>query len=254
MAEERNNDETPAGQPPLDAGTPAPDAATAGQEPAPADAVDYKAEVEKLQNSYKELQGQFTTVSQEAARTRQLLDTVQPYIDYSRLQGAGAPPDHASSAGGSEADDETYLSSRQVQELLNKTVQDLRGEIIAQNVRMKYPDVCDGDWKEVIVRSELAKLAQSHPYDDPQRRIEKAVAKAREILTQERTQAKQEAAAERQKADEEAKKKAAAAASAAGLQATGTASPARTTDETKPVTPVEYTQARQQRRQAREAL
>ncbi len=256
MAEELNNQEALEGQPLQDAGTrTTDDSAAAGGQAAEGAAgePDYKTEFEKLQGSYKELQGEFTSVSQEAARTRQLMETLQPFIDYSRM--GGQPPVAGSGQEDAELDDTEPLTRKQVQELMNNMAQELRGQIIAQNVRTKYPDVCDGDWKEVIVRNELAKLARTHPYDTPEQRIDKAVAAARQILKGEREAGKADAEVERKKADEEARRKAAAAAKASGLESTGTSSPApKLQDENKPVTADEYAQARQHRRYARETL
>jgi colicin import membrane protein len=173
---------------------------------------DLKAEYEQLQQEKKELQSQFTTVSQEAMRTRQMLEAVQPYVDYRRVPGQQQA---GQSAGESEGDEEeTYLSEKQVKELVSNTVQEVRGEIIAQQVRSTYPDVCDNGWKEVIVRSELAKIAKTHPYEDAQQRIKRAVEATRTIIKGVQDEGRKEAETERQKADAEAKKKAAAATAA----------------------------------------
>ena len=201
----------------------------AGQGAAGSGAIDYKTEYEKLQASQKELQSQFTTVSQEAARTRELVEAIKPYVDYSRMgaqggEGAGVGANEAGSEAGAEGD-ETYLNAKQVKELLNSTVQQVRGEIIAQQVRSQYPDVCDNDWKEVIVRNELGKIAKTHPYEDAPQRIKRAVEAARTIIKGVQDEGRKQAEADHQKAEEEAKKKAAAAAAASGLEATGVTSP-----------------------------
>jgi hypothetical protein len=241
-------------QPPQDdAGTPASDDGTPAGDTAAdqTDAVDHKAELEKLQASHKELQAQFTTVSQDAARNRQLMETLQPFVDYSRM--GGQAPEGAGEPEGDE-DDEVPLSRKQVREMMSSMAQELRGQMIAQGVRSKYPDVCDNDWKEVIVRNELAKLAKTHSFETPEQRIERAVNKAREILQGERDAGKSEAELARKKADEEARKKAAAAAKASGLETTAGTSPKQQEDDTKPVSADEYASARQSRRHARQTL
>jgi len=213
-------------------------------------ALDYKTEYEKLQTSQKELQSQFTTVSQEAARTRQMLEAVQPYVDYTRVPGQqqGAQATGESAAEGDE--EETYLNAKQVKELLSHTVQEVRGEIIAQQVRSMYPDVCDDNWKEVLVRNELAKIAKTHPYEDAQQRIKRAVEAARGIIKGMQDEGRKEAEAERKKAEDEAKKKAAAAAAASGLEATGVTSPTPQGSGSAEMTGQSYLNERRARREA----
>ncbi|HUV66624.1 MAG TPA: hypothetical protein VMW24_22245 [Sedimentisphaerales bacterium] len=211
------------------------------------DPKDYRAEYEKLQREKTELQSQFTTVSQDAAKARQMLEAVQPYVDYSRAQQqAGQQAD----AGQGDSDDEEYLTKKQVQEFVANTVKGVREEIIAQRVRSQYSDVCDNDWKEKIVLNELAKLAKTHPYEDPEQRIKRAVETARNILKGVQEEGRKQAEADSQKAQAEAKKKAAAAAAASGLEATGVTSPATKESGTEEQTGPSYIQNRRDRREA----
>ena len=212
-------------------------------------ASDYKAEYEKLQASQKELQSQFTTVSQEAAKTRQMLEAVQPYVDYTRLPGQQQQAAGQTAGEGTDEDEQTYLSAKQVKELLTHTVQEMRGEMIAQQVRGKYPDVCDNNWKEVLVRNELAKIAKTHPYDNPEQRIERAVEAARDIIKSMQDEGRKQAETEREKTEAEAKKKAAAAAAASGLQATGVTSPTKVSGSPE-MTGQSYLDNRRNRREA----
>jgi len=248
MADEEKDQTGSEGQPPQDAGTTATDnqqAEDAGHRAEAGDTTEYKTEFEKLQASHKELQGQFTTVSQEAAKTKELLQTLEPYIDYGRLPTQGQQQQAQVQEGGDE-EEETYMTAKQVRQLMTQVTQSVREEILAQNVRTKYPDVCDNGPNEVIVRWHLQH--KTSPHESAEKRIEKAVEMTREMLKAEREKGKQEAEAERQKAQEEAKARAAAAAKAGGLGATGVTSPH---EESKPeqLTGESYIESRRARRE-----
>lgn len=240
--EDIRNDNVSAGQPQQDAGTIAADQ-TAGDTSIVEDKTDYKAEHAKLQESQKELQAKFTQTAQEAARNKQLLDTISPYVDYSRLhggQGANAP-----AAGQDDEGAEEYLTSKQVKELVGNLSSKFKQELLAQNVRSKYPDVCDNGPNEVIVRHFLEK--DTSPYETPEERIKKSVEKARDHLKSLKAEGRKEADAERAKAEADAKAKTAAAAKASGLAASGTTSPSAAA-ETPELTGESYVKQRRDRR------
>lgn len=242
--EDIQNEDVSAGQPQQDAGTIAADQ-TAGEGDAGAaaaeDQTDYKAEHAKLQESQKELQAKLTQTAQEAARHKQLLDTISPYVDYSRLQGGGNAP----AAGSDEDEVEEYVTSKQVKELVGNLSAKFKQELLAQNVRAKYPDVCDNGPNEVIVRHFLDK--DTSPYETPEERIKSAVEKAREHIKSLKAEGRKEAEAERAKTEAEAKAKAAAAAKASGLAASGNTSPSAAA-ETPELTGESYVQQRRDKR------
>ena len=219
-------------------------AGTQGQPAAGTETPDYKAEVQKLQAATKELQSQFTKVSQDAARSQELLQTLEPYIDYSRIQG-GQPGQAADEAG--DADAESYFTKKDVKQLLDQQATTFRQELIAQNVRTKYPDVCDNGPKEVIVRWHLQN--KTSPHEPAEKRIERAVEMTREILKAERESGRKEADDARKKTEDEARKKAAAAAQMSGTAATGPTSPASGTPQVnEEMTGENYVNARRNRR------
>jgi len=251
MAENENiqNDDVSAGQPQQDAGTieadqTAGDNDSAGAAAAAAeDQTDYKAEHAKLQESQKELQAKLTQTAQEAARNKQLLDTIGPYVDYSRLHGG--PGANAPAAGSDEEDAEEYVTGKQVKELVGNLSAKFKQELLAQNVRAKYPDVCDNGPNEVIVRHFLEK--NTSPFETPEERIKSAVENARDHIKSLKAEGRKEAETERAKTEADAKVKAAAAAKASGLAASGTTSPS-TAAETPELTGESYVQQRRARR------
>jgi hypothetical protein len=185
-------------------------------------------ELEKLRTDYQELQSKFTETSQELARNREMMETIKPYIDYSRLQPPGAP--QAGQQPNVEHEgEEVYLTDRQVKELLANQDKQFRQELAARDVRAKYPDVCDNGPKEMVVRYFLQN--DTSPYESPDKRIDRAVKKAKEFIENERKAGKTEAEKARQAAEQEAKKKAAAAAQMSG---TGSAGPTTPTQQEPP--------------------
>lgn len=188
--------------------------------------VDYKGEYEKLNNQVKELQSQFTTTSQELSRQQELMRTLEPYIDYNRYQ-QGQPGQQQGQGQQFETEEgeEVYLTDKQVKDMLNKQASTFRQELVARDIRAKYPDVCDNGPKEVIVRWHLQN--KTSPHEDPQKRIERAVQMTREILESERKAGQDQAEKQRKAAEEEAKKKAAAAAQMSGTASTGKTSPSQ---------------------------
>jgi len=191
------------------------------------DKVDYKSEVEKLANQVKELQSQYTTTSQELSRQQELMRTLDPYIDYGRLQkgqGQSIQPGQQDEEG-----EEVYLTDKQVKELLNQQASTFRQELTTRDIRAKYPDVCKGENspEESLVRVFLYQIAQSQPHLPSDQKIEQAVKKAREFIGSKVGEGKDEAEKSRKAAEEEAKKKAAAAAQMSGTASTGKTSPAQ---------------------------
>jgi hypothetical protein len=95
-------------------------------------------ELEKLRTDYQELQSKFTETSQELARNREMMETIKPYIDYSRLQPPGAP--QAGQQPNVEHEgEEVYLTDRQVKELLiriNNFARSLPQETFGPSTRM----------------------------------------------------------------------------------------------------------------------
>lgn len=260
MANEIRLEDSSGAQPPqgdagtMDAGQTADGAnaaATGGDAGAPAgtETPDYKAEVEKLQATTKELQSQFTKVSQDHARSQELLRTLEPYIDYSRIQGGqpGQAPGAQPTGEAADADAETYLTKKDVKQLLEQQANGFRQELIAQNARTKYPDMCDNGPKEVIVRWHLQN--KTSPHEPAEKRIERAVEMSREFIKAEREAGKKEADDARKKTEDDAKKKAAAAAQMSGTAATGPTSPASGTPQTnEEMTGDNYVNARRTRR------
>lgn len=203
-----------------------------------------RAEFDKLQTQYKELQSQSTKASQEAARLQEMMKAVEPYIDYSRLPNAGQPA--AAQGVEGESGEPEYLTSKQVKDLLSEQAKSFKQELIAQKVRAEYPDVCDNGPKEVIVRWHLEN--KTSPHEKPEERIKRAVEMTRDIFKSERQQGKTEAEKARETAEAEAKKKAAAAAKASGLGATGPTSPAQGGQENQEMSDSSYVSDRRNRR------
>jgi len=249
MADENEDIQTEdvsAGQPQPDAGTTVEDTPAAGDSDAAAaaaneDTTDYKSEYEKIQETQKELQAKLTQTSQESARNKQLLEAVTPYVDYTRLQPGAAQQQPA----GDEDDDESYVTPKQVKEIVSNVTAKFQQELLAQNVRTKYPDVCDNGPNEVIVRHFLQK--DTTPFNSPEERIESAVKSAREHIKSVKDEGKKEAEVERTKAEAEAKAKQAAAAKASGLAATGQTSPSAP-QEDQEMTGTNYVKDRRARR------
>lgn len=187
--------------------------------------VDYKAEVEKLSNQVKELQSQYTTTSQELSKSRELMQTLEPYIDYSRFQQAQGRQQQQGQQFETGEGEEVYLTDKQVKQLLNQQADTFKQELVARDIRAKYPDVCDNGPKEVIVRWHLQN--KTSPHEPPEKRIERAVEMTRQILENERKAGKEEAEKSRKAAEEEASRKAAAAAQMSGTASTGTTPPSQ---------------------------
>jgi len=233
MAEENEDIQTEdasGDQPQPYAGTTGED--TAGAEAAAEDTTDYKSEYEKIQESQRELQAKLTQTAQEATHNKKLLEAIKPYVDYTRLQpGAQQQP-------AEEEDDETYVTSKQVKEIVSNVSAKFQQELLAQNVRTKYPDVCDNGPNEVIVRHFLSK--DTSPLTSPEDRIKNAVEKTRNYIKSLKDEGRKEAETAQTKAQAEAKAKAAAAAKASGLSASGVTAPQAPQDDNKPVSADEY--------------
>jgi len=213
---------------------------------------DLNKKIEEISESNKNLQSQFTEVSQEAARSRELLTAIDPYIDYARMRGE-------SGGGGSEGEgegegEESYLTGKQVEKMITDVKKGVNEKILAMNIRSKYPDIFDNGPNEVLGRYFLQN--KTIPTEKAEKRIEQAVKLTREHLKSLEDKGKKTADEEKAKAEAEAKAKAAAAAKASGLSPSGatTTTPKPQEDENKPVTADDYVAGRQEQRLKRQNI
>ena len=134
-------------------------------------------EPDSYEKRYKDLQSQTTKVTQELAAVREqadkdrdLMTTIQPYIDWDAVNGKTVVPE----------DDDALVDKK----TLNATISDLKNQIqtnrTTQDFRTKYPDMTD---YEDLVGTFLGKTDQRRPISE---RLEKAVENTRTLLESER--------------------------------------------------------------------
>ena len=183
-------------------------------------------------------------------RSQELLSTLDPYIDYDRMNA-----NRGGAGGESSEEDEEFMSSKQVKALISNVSKTFKQELMAQNVRQKYPDVCDDGDNEVLVRHFIE--TKTLPTDSVEKRIDDAVKLTREHLKSFEDKGRKAAQTEKEAAEKTTAEKAAAAAKASGLATSGaTQAPNKATeeDENKPVTPDDYVAGRQKKRLQRQNL
>jgi hypothetical protein len=138
---------------------------------------------DSYEQRYKDLQATMTTTKQDnavlkeaAAKDKELLDAVTPFIDYDKMNGKVAPPED----GDALVDQQT----------LTKTVQSLKDEIsqnrVTQNFRSKYPDMVA---HEDLVGMYLQKTNPREPMDA---RIAKAVESTKTLLESQQTKGREQ--------------------------------------------------------------
>lgn len=205
---------------------------------------DIQKQLDELTTSNKELQSQFTTVSQDHARQSEMLAALEPYIDYDRMntERAGAGGEAGS------ADDEEYLNAKQVKQMLTEVTKTFQNTLQAQTLRQKHPDICDNGPNEQLVGWFLKN--KTLPTDKPEARIESAIKQTRDYLAGLEKKGRTAAQTEKEAAEKKTAEKAAAAAKASGLATSVATTPetTKTEDENKPVTADDYVAGRQKKR------
>lgn len=206
----------------------------------------------ELTESNKSLQSHFTEVSQQSARQAELLAALDPYIDYDRLRrGTGGREGES----GEEEGDETYLTGKQVEKMITDVKKGVSEQILAMNLRQKYPEIFDGGPNEILGRWFLQN--KTIPTDSVEKRIEQAVKLTKDHLKSLEDKGRKSEKEETAKAEAEAKEKQTAAAQQSGLSpsgATETTPKPQEKDENKPVTPNDYVAERQKTRLQRQNL
>lgn len=187
-------------------------------------------ETERLTSQMSELQGKFDNLSQDAAKNKQMLNEVTPYVNFDAMK---------SGLGGSNDDEEedTFLSQKEAKALEQRIEQKIATNNFLRDFRTQYPDLADKGVKEDMVRFFFEnKTLRNDSFD---KRLESAVGAARSLLKSEQSkgEAKTKTALEKEAAA--VKAKAEAAAKASGLSSTGITSPQKAS-KNEPQTPSDY--------------
>ena len=180
-------------------------------------AAEEKTTPSEVEQKLNELQSKYDSLSQDAAKSKHLLDELSPYVDYSRMQGG-------TTEEADESGDE-FMTRAEAKAFEKRIEQKLATENFTRDFRGKHPDLGDNGPKEELVRYFFEKEKGS--FDS---RLESAVKAARNLLSSEQEKGATKTKAEIEKAAKEAKAKAEAAAKASGLSSDGH-TPAKASDE-----------------------
>lgn len=187
------------------------------------------------EQKFNDAQAQITQSSQKAAELQEQIDTITPYVDFGRAQGAA---DKSTEESGGE---DRYISEKEAQKMLTDVRNEFGGKLIAIKFRSENPELVE--YEKSIVTPAVVRLSQQHPTWNHDKLLKEAVTFTQGLLEKERDKGGAEVTAKT-----EEKQKAAGAAS--GLGSAGVTSPKK---EEKPGETTEEYMARrkEQSRKAR---
>jgi len=184
----------------------------------------------------KTLEAELAKVSQRAASTETLMQTLAPFVE----RGFGAqqeqsqePPEQ--DLGMTTDDESTFISradhKKAIQELRTELLSTVRGTLLEQHLRQQYPDLADKGPKEDAFQGFARKRINA--LNPAQRRVQDAVARALDEAAQDTRNwlrsieqtGESKAKTDQQKKDQQAKEKQAAGIAASGLSSSGVSAP-----------------------------
>lgn len=165
-----------------------------------------------LEAKLKEQEAAATQSAQKVAELQEQLDSITPYVDFSRQGQQG-------SAEGQEEGEVQYVSEKEVQKRINGVKSEVAGQLIAMEFRTKHSELVP--YEKTIVVPAVARLAREHPTWNRDKVLDEAVKTSRELIDGLRGEGEAKATTKATTEAQEAEEKKKAAAAAGGFASAG---------------------------------